>query len=148
MQVPSVSIPTSILFCIQLNEAKLIHFMVRVWTPWYLTPECVFCSSFAVYSLKRKAREAYDWGKSNLLVFKACFSWHISALLTSVLDLYLFSVRVTTRSGYVISCNVIGPDRNQNIDLTAKGLSSTEMSQQRALWWYALHVSTPYSRAT
>ena len=46
----------------------------------------------------------------------------------------LTSVRATTRSGYVISCNVIGPDRNQNIDLTAKGLSSTEMSQQRALW--------------
>ena len=44
------------------------------------------------------------------------------------------TVRATTRSGYVISCNVIGPDRNQNIDLTAKGLSSTEMSQQRALW--------------
>ena len=40
----------------------------------------------------------------------------------------------TTRSGYVISCNEIGPDHNQNIDLTAKGLSSTEMSKQRALW--------------
>ena len=46
----------------------------------------------------------------------------------------MISVRATTRSGYVISCNVIGPDRTQNIDLTAKGLSSTEMSQQRALW--------------
>ena len=30
------------------------------------------------------------------------------------------TVRATTRSGYVISCDVIGPDRNQNIDLTAK----------------------------
>ena len=44
------------------------------------------------------------------------------------------TIRATTRSGYVISCDVIGPYRNQNIDLTAKGLSSTEMSQQRALW--------------
>ena len=33
------------------------------------------------------------------------------------------AVRATTRSGYVISCNVIGPGRNQNIDLTAKGLT-------------------------
>ena len=38
----------------------------------------------------------------------------------------LSSVRATTRSGYVISCNVIGPHGNQNIDLTAKGLSSTQ----------------------
>ena len=44
------------------------------------------------------------------------------------------SVRATTRSGYVISYDVIGPDRNQNIDLTAEGLSSTEMSKKRALW--------------
>ena len=52
------------------------------------------------------------------------------------------AVRATTRSGYVITRNVIGPDRNQNIDLTAKGLSSTEMSQQRALWlWCSLKKS-------
>ena len=37
-------------------------------------------------------------------------------------------VRATTRSGYVISCNLVGSALNQNIDLTAKGLSSTEMS--------------------
>ena len=52
-----------------------------------------------------------------------------------------WSVRATTRSGYVISCNVIGPVRNQNIDLTAKGLSSTEMSKQRALWLRERDVS-------
>ena len=40
------------------------------------------------------------------------------------------SVRATTRSGYVISCNLIGSELNQNIDLTAKGLSSTEMSNR------------------
>ena len=42
------------------------------------------------------------------------------------------SVRATTRSGYVISCNLIGSELNQNIDLTAKGLSSTEMSNREA----------------
>ena len=45
----------------------------------------------------------------------------------------LTSVWATTRSGYVISCNVIGSDHNQNIDLTAKGLSSTEMSSKDAM---------------
>ena len=40
------------------------------------------------------------------------------------------AVRATTRSGYVISCNLIGSELNQNIDLTAKGLSSTEMSNR------------------
>ena len=34
------------------------------------------------------------------------------------------------QSGYVISCNLIGSELNQNIDLTAKGLSSTEMSNR------------------
>ena len=42
----------------------------------------------------------------------------------------LNTVRATTRSGYVISCNLIGSELNQNIDLTAKGLSSTEMSNR------------------
>ena len=40
------------------------------------THDILHHSTFAVYSLKGKAREAYDWGKSNLLVFKACFPWH------------------------------------------------------------------------
>lgn len=40
------------------------------------------------------------------------------------------SVRATTRSGYVISCNLIGSKLNQNIDLTAKGLRSTGNVEQ------------------
>ena len=40
------------------------------------------------------------------------------------------TVRATTRSGYVISCNLMGSELNQNIDLTSKGLSSTEMSNR------------------
>ena len=43
------------------------------------------------------------------------------------------TVRATTRSGYVISCNLIGSELNQNIELTAKGLSSTEMSNRETL---------------
>ena len=39
-------------------------------------------------------------------------------------------VQATTRSGYVISCYLIGSELNQNIDLTAKRLSSTEMSNR------------------
>ena len=27
-------------------------------------------------ALISKASKAYDWGKSNLLVFKACLPWH------------------------------------------------------------------------
>ena len=45
--------------------------------------------------------------------------------------IYRWTVQATTRSGYVISCNLIGSELNQNIDLTAKGLSSTEMSNRK-----------------
>ena len=54
----------------------------------------------SLYSLKSKAQEAYYWGKSILLVFKACFPWHFSALLISVLDLYLYSYEADSFSAF------------------------------------------------
>ena len=68
------------------------------------------------------------------IIFVKSKSRHANAQGRSATFIITLTVRATTRSGYVISCDVIDPDRNQNIDLTAKGLSSTEMSQQRALW--------------
>ena len=51
-------------------------------------------------------------------------------LLSIYRHYYRCTVRATTRSGYVISCNLIGSELNQNIDLTVKGPSSTEMSKR------------------
>ena len=68
------------------------------------THDILLQNAFSVHPLqfiaKSKAREAYDWGKSNLLVFKACFPWHFSALLISVLDLYLYSYEADLFSAF------------------------------------------------
>ena len=76
-----MSISTSILFCIQLNEEKLIHFME------FEIHDILHHNTFAVYSLKGKAREAYD---SVRQVKSSRFQNLLSlTLLVSVLDLCL-----------------------------------------------------------
>ena len=55
-----MSISTSILFCIQLNEEKLIHFMeFEIHDILHQNTFAVY-QELLVYSLKGKARKAYD----------------------------------------------------------------------------------------
>ena len=116
-----MSIPTSILFWMQLNWTKLIHFME------FETHGILFQKAFSVLPLQftaliSKARKAYDSSR-----FKACFPWHFS------FQLWVFAVALMklTRSQHSLLTLLVREWSRETITACERGAFSSHL-----LSWY------------